>query len=159
MPNQKNACLLFVGLICGLFVWVDLASAQQSDDISQVRAATHNFFEASARKDLDALLNLWSPKAPELAAFTVGVRKTFSDVGNIELRSVEIHRVTAEAANSIVRVTVEMNATELKSGKPATGFGRRNHTLRFVKEDGRWKLWQYGASEEEFALALFVCKN
>jgi CHAT domain-containing protein/Tfp pilus assembly protein PilF len=163
MSNQKYGPQLVVALIFALghslVASANLANAQSADDVSLVRNATRNFFEASQRKDVDGLLSLWSAKAPELTAFTEAVKKSFAEVGNIELQSLEIHRVTVEGAQSIVRLTVEMQANDLKSGKPAAGFGRGNRTLRFAKEDGRWKLWQYRASEEELALALLSAKT
>ena len=159
MPNQKYRRQFVVVLLVGLFVCSELASAQQSDDNAVVSNLTRSFFEASQRKDLDGVLNLWSAKSPDLPVFTTTMRKSFSEIGNIELKSFEISRITIEGAQSIVRVSVEMNATELKSGKAAPDFGRKNRTLRFVKEDGRWKVWQYVASEEEFARALMSAKT
>jgi len=82
----------------------------------------------------------------------------FAEVGSIELKSLEIRRVTEDGTQLIVRVIVEMNAADLKSAKPSSDFGRRNRTLRFVKEDGGWKLWQNVASEAEFARALLAGK-
>jgi CHAT domain-containing protein/uncharacterized protein HemY len=158
MPKLKYRLQSIVVLAIGLFVCSNLASAQQSDDIV-VSNLTRSFFEATQRKDIDGLLKLWSAKAPDLQGFTAATRKTFSDVGSIELKSLEIRRITVEGAQSNVRVTVEMNATELKSGKPAPDFGRRNRTLHFVKEDGQWKLWQYASTEEEFAHTLLAAKT
>jgi CHAT domain-containing protein/Tfp pilus assembly protein PilF len=150
--------LIYTLALC-LIAGANLAKAQSPDDTSLVNTATRNFLEAYQRKDVDGLLSLWSAKSPDLPAFTAAVKQTFLDVASIELKGVEIRRVTFEGAESIVRVTVEMQATELKSGKPATGFGRMNRTLRFVKEDGRWKLWQYKTSEERLALNLLSAKT
>ena len=159
MRNRENTYLLVLLLMVGLVVCATPSQAQQLDDTSQLRDTTRNFFEASQRKDIDALVMLWSSKSPELEAFTALMRQTFSAVGNVELKSFEIRRVTVEPTESIVRVAVELNATDLKSGQPATSFGRMNRTLRFVKEDGRWKVWRYKTSEEEFARALLSAKT
>src|SRR5829696_5645473 len=114
----------------------NLANAQSPDDKSQVNTATRNFLEAYQRKDLDGLVGMWSAKSPDLQGFTTAVKQTFSDVGNIELRDVLLRSVTVDGAHTIVRLTAEMQATDLKSGKPFTGSGRISRTLRFVKEDG-----------------------
>ena len=140
MAHSRYRHWLVVVIAVGLLACSELASAQQSDDVAVVTNLTRRFFEATQRKDIDVVLNLWSAKAPDLPAFTEAMRKMFAEVGSIELKSLEIRRVTEDGTQLIVRVIVEMNAADLKSAKPASDFGRRNRTLRFVKEDGRWKL-------------------
>lgn len=53
-----------------------------------------------------------------------------------------------------VRLAVEVNAIDAKTGKEAQGFGKLNRTLHMVKESGEWKIWQNLSSEEELAAAL-----
>lgn len=159
MSNSKYFHRLVVVIVVGLLTCSDLASAQQLDDISVLRDLTRSFFEASQRKDIDVVVNLWSAKAPDLPVFTAALKKSFSEVGSIELKGLEIHQVTVADVQSIVKVTVEMQGTDLKSAKAHPDFGRRNRTLRFVKEDGQWKLWQFVASEQEFARTLLSAKT
>jgi CHAT domain-containing protein/Tfp pilus assembly protein PilF len=131
-----------------------LTHAQTPDDTALLRAATQTFFAAYQRKDVEGLLGLWSTKSPELPAFEAEVRQTFSLIGGIELKEVAFRRVSAEGAQAVVRVAIEMHAAEVKTGRPAAGLGKSHRTLRFVKEDGRWKLWAYAESEVELAQAL-----
>jgi tetratricopeptide (TPR) repeat protein len=119
-----------------------------------LRDLARNFFETFQEKDLEKLVNLWSAKSPELATFTSSTKQRFAETGTIQLKNLDVRRVTVEGAESVVRVTVEMHATDLKSGQPATGFGQVNRSLRFVKEEGQWKLWRYGSTEEELASLL-----
>jgi tetratricopeptide (TPR) repeat protein len=145
------------GSILGAVVVLLLCSAvraQVSDETSVLRDLARNFFETFQEKDLEKLVNLWSAKSPELSTFTSSTKQRFAETGTIQLKDLDVRRVTVEGAESVVRVTVEMHATDLKSGQPATGFGQVNRSLRFVKEEGQWKLWRYGSTEEELASLL-----
>jgi CHAT domain-containing protein/uncharacterized protein HemY len=151
MRHRKNGSILvplLIVLLCSVI------RAQVSDDTSMLRDLTRNFFEATQGKDLEKLLNLWSAKSPELATFTKSMKQKFAEIGPVQLKNLEVRRVSVEGAESVVRVTVDLDATDLKTGKPAAGFGRVNRTLRFIKEEGRWKLWGYESTEEELALSL-----
>lgn len=152
MPNRQSYSVLVAVLV--LLLCADAVRAQASNDNSVLRDLTRNFFSALQEKDLEKLLDLWSAKSPELATFTAGVKQQLAGVGAVQLKSLDIRRVTVEGAESVVRVTVDMHATDLKSGQPATGFGRVNRTLRFIQEEGRWKLWRDGSTEEELASLL-----
>ncbi len=157
MQYRKSSSILVT--VLGLLLCCPSVRAQASDDTSVLRDLTRTFFEASQEKNIDKLLTLWSPKAPELATFTATMKTKFAEAGPIELASLEIRRVTVEGEQAVVRVTVDMRATDIKSGKPAAGFGRGNRTLRFVREEGRWKLWRYGSTEEELASSLMAAKT
>ena len=163
MPDRKYGPRLLTftfTLAALLFVaGLNLANAQTPDDGSLVRTAVRNFLEAYQRKDADALTGLWSAKSPDLPAFTATVKQTFSEVGNIELKDVLLRSLIVEGGHTIVRVTAEMHATDLKSGKPFTGSGRISRTFRFVKEDGQFKLWQYEVSGEKLALDMLSAKT
>lgn len=162
MSGRKHVPQLFaltLMLALSFVAGLNLANAQSPDDTTPVKNATRNFLEAYQRKDVDGLLKMWSAKSPDLPAFTAAVKQTFSEVGTIELKNVALRSVTIEGEQSIVRVSAELQATELKSGKPATGSGRINRTLKFVKEDGQLKLWAYEASEEKLARDLMAAKT
>ena len=158
MSNKKCSRLLLVGLIVG-HVLALTAVAQRQEDEVLVREAARKFFEATQRKDLETLRNLWSEKSPDLPVFMARVQQVFASVGDIELRNLAIQRVTLEGTKADLRVTLEMQANEIKSGKPVAGSGRLNRTLIFVKEDGRWRVWQNESSELALALALLSAKT
>src|SRR5262249_17317292 len=145
MSYHKNSLALILALMFGFIFCSDVSFAQTVDETSLVRDVATSFFAAYQRKDVDGLIALWSPKAPELATFTTDIRKTFSSAGGTEMKSFEIRRITVEGTSAVVKARVELQATELK---PA------NRTLRLTKEDGRWKVWQYEPSERELATKL-----
>ena len=152
MVHRKSCSILVVVLV--FLVCSPVVKAQAPDDDSVLRELTRNFFEGFQEKNVEKVVSLWSAKSPELANFTAELKKLFARVDAIQLKSLEVRRVTVQSAESEVRVTVDSQSTELKTGQPAAGFGRANRTLRFMKEEGRWKLWKYTSTEDELAAAL-----
>ncbi len=158
MLNKKCLRLLLVGLIVGHVLSLT-AVAQPNEDEVLVREATRRFFEATQRKDLETLRKMWSEKAPQLPVYIARVQQVFASVGEVELKNLEIKRVTIEGTKAVLKVALEMQSKDAKSGKPTAGSGRSNHTLVFVKEDGQWRLWQNEPSELALALALLSAKT
>ena len=150
--------LILVLVFCFVFC-SHVVLAQTPDDTALVRSVASSFLDAYQRKDVDGLIALWSSKAPERDAFIADFRQTISSIGNIEMKSVEIRRVTVEGTSATLRIRLDMQATDVKSGKPATGFGLQNRTLRLIKEDGQWKVSQYEASERELVTKLLSAKT
>jgi CHAT domain-containing protein/Tfp pilus assembly protein PilF/ketosteroid isomerase-like protein len=133
--------------------------AQTPDDAAQVRSVARSFLDAYQRKDVDALIALWSSNTAERETFIADFRQTISLIGSIEMKNVEIRRLSVEGTSAILRIRLDIQATDLKSGQPAAGFGPQNRTLRLTKEDGQWKVSQYEASERELAAKLLSAKT
>ena len=142
MTYYKNA----LPLILSLVLCSSAGVAQTADETNLASSMATDFFEAYQRKDVDGLVALWSTKAPELATFTADVRQAFA--GGAEMKRYEIRRITVDGTSALVRVKIELKATESK-----------NQTLRLAKEDGRWKVWQYEPSERELATNLLSAKT
>ena len=159
MSYYKHAHRLILVLVFGFVFCSNAGLAQAPDDRALVRSVAKSFVEAYQRKDVDGLIALWSSKGAERDTFIADFRKTVSLAGSIEMKSFEIRRASVEGTSAIVRIRVDMQATDLKSGKPATGFGPQNRTLRLVKEDGQWKVSQYEASERELVAKLLSAKT
>ena len=154
MVHRKSGSILIAVLV--FLVCSPANKAQAPDDDSVLRDLTRNFFEAVQGKDLEKVAGMWSPKSPEVATFTADLKKKFAEVRDIHLKSLDVRRVTVEGIESVVRVTVDSQAMDLKTGQSATGFGRVNRTLRFMKEEGQWKLWSYGSTEDQLAASLLA---
>jgi CHAT domain-containing protein/Tfp pilus assembly protein PilF/ketosteroid isomerase-like protein len=148
MWNYKDAPALILALVFVLQFCTNVTLAQSPDEESSVRSVVTSFFAAYQKKDVDGLTALWSPKAPELAAFTTDVKKTFSEAGGAEVKNFEIRRLAVEGTAATVRMKVE-----------STSGQALNRTLRLVKEDGQWKVWQYEPSERELATKLVAAKT
>jgi ketosteroid isomerase-like protein len=159
MWKYKSAQTLILPLVFVLVLafCANAGIAQTTDETSLVRSVATSFFEAYQRKDADGLIALWSTKAPDLTSFTTDVRQKATIAGDSEMKSFEIRRVTVDGASAIVRVKVELQPKESTSG--TNGPAQLNRTLHLVKEDGRWKVWQYEPSERELATNLIAAKT
>jgi CHAT domain-containing protein/tetratricopeptide (TPR) repeat protein len=131
----------------------------QVDDMAAIRKVVEQFFAAYAKEDLEGLMSLWSERSSDLSAVKQNLTKTFNDHRNIEVKNLDISKVTIEAGEAKVRLNAEVTALDAKSGKPAEDFGRENRTLRLIKERGDWKVLQYAVSEEELAAAIMAAKT
>jgi CHAT domain-containing protein/Tfp pilus assembly protein PilF len=157
--HHKPTLRLILALVFGFVFCSNAALAQTPDDTALVRSVARTFVEAYQRKDVDGLGKLWSSKTAERETFIADFRQAVSLVGSIETKSLELRRANVEGTSGIVRIRIDMQATDLKSGQPATGFGLQNRTLRLIKEDGQWKVSQYEVSERELATKLLSAKT
>ena len=159
MSYYKHTQRLILVLVFGFVFCANAGLAQTPDDKALVRSVARSFLEAYQRKDVDGLIALWSSNVAERETFIADFRQAVSLVGSIEMKNVEIRRASVEGTSAILRIRIDMQATDLKSGQPATGFGPQNRTLRLIKEDGQWKVSQYEASERELAAKLLSAKT
>src|SRR5262245_30955457 len=88
-------------------------------DEAALRALAQEFYAAYAKKDLDGFLRLWSAKSPEIASRRQAMQKLFADHEKIEVKDMVIRKMPVEGAKAKLRVEVEINAIEAKTGKPA----------------------------------------
>src|SRR5215213_7118382 len=117
------------------------------------------FYAAYTKKDLDGFMSLWSAKSPDFTARRQSMRELFSTHDHFRLEGLTVGKVTFEAEKASVRARLVMNAFELKTGRPASGFGKWTRNLYFVREDGGWKVWREVAAEEDLASALAAAET
>src|SRR4030095_16409058 len=113
--------------------------ASQSSAETEARALVEKYFAFYAAKDLDGLMSLWSKQSPDLESHKQETQKLFAGYEKIGVKSLAVLRVTIAGEKARLRVNVEINAVEAKTGKPAAGFGLRKQVMEFVKEDGGWR--------------------
>lgn len=106
-------------------------------DEAELRALAQEFYAAYAKKDLDGFLRLWSAKSPELDSRRTATQKLFADHEKIELKSLTVRKVTIDGEKAKLRVNVELNAVETKTGKPAAGLAQMQQRLECVREEGK----------------------
>ena len=116
-------------------------------------------FVAYAREDLEGYLKLWSAKSPDRDARRKALQDLFAANEKIEVKSVAIRNLKEESEKASLRVSVEITAFDVKTGKPAQGFGKMNRALDFVREQGQWKIWKEASAEENLAVALVAAKT
>ena len=131
----------------------------QTDDTAAVRKVVEQFFSSYAKEDIEGLMSLWGQDSTELTASKESLQKTFTDFKNIEVKNVDIRKVTIEANEATVRLQVELSALNAQTGKPADNLKKENRILRLVKQRGDWKVSQYVLSETELAVAMLAAKT
>ncbi|HEX7330147.1 MAG TPA: CHAT domain-containing protein [Pyrinomonadaceae bacterium] len=144
---------LLVVLLSGFSV------SAKTDDTAAIRKVVEQFFAAYAKEDLDGLVSLWSQDSPELTATKEGFQKSFTDLKNIEIKNLDIRKVTIEADKATVRVQFDFSALNAETGKSADSVRKENRVFRLVNQQGAWKVSQYYPTENELALAMLAAKT
>ncbi|MCI0339054.1 MAG: CHAT domain-containing protein, partial [Acidobacteria bacterium] len=129
-------------------------AAQHSADEAALRALAEAFFRAWAAKDLDGFLRIWSAKSPTLESHKQAMQKLFVNNEKIEVKNLMVYKVTVDGEKARLRVDVEINAVEAKTGNPASGFGSRKLVIDCVKENGSWRVWHEESAFVILARAL-----
>ncbi|HEU0185684.1 MAG TPA: tetratricopeptide repeat protein, partial [Blastocatellia bacterium] len=131
-----------------------IPDSHQSPAESAARAVVEKYFALYAAKDLDGMMILWSQQSPDLESRKQAMRKLFTDYDKIEVKSLVIRIVTIEGEKAKLRVDIEVNGVETKTGKPAAGFGLSKQVMECVKENGGWRVWREESAFDNLAAAL-----
>jgi CHAT domain-containing protein len=140
--------------LCLLFSATVAESKFQSGDEPQIRALVERYFAAYAKKDLDAISQLWSDKSPDLGQTKTRLKEFYSIYNQIETQNWRFRQLKIQVDHATALVTLEVAAVEAKTNKPALGLGKRSQNISFVKEAGEWRIWQDALAEEELARRL-----
>ena len=158
MPRAASRLSLFmVAAIC--LQPLGLAQNASPAEETALRGVVEEFFDAYAKEDLERFIGLWSAKSSELESRRKAMQEVFTAADKIEVKALTISKVKVESEKASMRVAIEMTALDVKSSKPAPGFGKMNRALQFVKENGMWKVWREAAAEEELAAALVAATS
>jgi CHAT domain-containing protein/Tfp pilus assembly protein PilF len=143
--------------VCFL-ICLTLSAFVQKDDQTAIQGQINRFLEAYQRGDAKAVMSLWSEKSPDFAAARREVEQIFAN-HKIEVSGLNFGKSSIEADKARLQFTIDMQALNTQTGKPADGFGRMNRTMWLVKEIEGWKIWKYTASEEELAADLIALQT
>src|SRR5689334_17270050 len=150
MWNYKEPPAMILVVLFLFFFCTNVTLAQSTDDANLIRSLVTNFSAAYDHKDVDGLTALWSSKSPDKEAFIEEVRKSFAVSGSPAVKRVAITDLIVEGASATVKLRIDLQTPEEK---------RLNRTLRLVKEDGTWTVWQYEPTERELATKLLSAKT
>jgi CHAT domain-containing protein/Tfp pilus assembly protein PilF len=131
----------------------------QASDEAALRGLIEEFYAAYAKEDIEGLARLWSPRSPDLAARRKALEKLFADHDNIEVKSLSTRRAKVTGEQASIRAELDTSAIDKKSGKPASGFAKTVRSFSFVKEEGKWKIWQEKSAADEVASLLASAKT
>jgi CHAT domain-containing protein/tetratricopeptide (TPR) repeat protein len=154
---RPATCLIAVSLFALLTVATPIQTLAQDDEQARIRVLVQQFFAAYSKEDIEGLMSLWSDKS-DLKASRETFLTTFQDLQNINVKSLDISKITIGSDEAKVLLKVELSAVDAKTGKPAELFIKenRNRTLYLSRQQQRWKVRQYIATEEELADALIA---
>src|SRR5260370_40820000 len=117
-----------------------VAGQEHLPDEALLRAAVSRYFDFFAKRDLDDLLKQWSAKAPDLEARRKELQQAFAANDHVEVRNLTIRKLTLKGDKASAQVAIEITASDVKTRRPSTTFGKMNRAMEFVKESGTWKL-------------------
>jgi CHAT domain-containing protein len=126
----------------------------EPEKVAGLRAFVDEYYAAYSKKDIEAVMALWSSQSPDLAARRESFQKFFAANDKITVSNVEIKDAKFENSKVRFRVTLEMSATDIKSGKPASDLGKITRDFACVKEQQAWRLFAESDAVEELASAL-----
>jgi hypothetical protein len=126
---------------------------------SALRAVAEKYFALYTAKDLDGLMALWSATSPELEGRKKSTLELFASSEKISRKSFAVRRVSVVGDKARVRVEVDLQVIEAKTGKEKAGYGKLLRTLECVREASGWKVVKEVATYDELADILLSAKT
>lgn len=136
-------------------------SAQTADEVA-IQKLLLDGYRAYAKRDATALFGLFSERSPYLPGFKLYFQQEFIRNEKTKIESMKVNllrKIEFENDRATARVYTEIRAIYTDTGRPAEGFGDTDHTLRLVKEDGVWKVWQFVDTAEGLTADLLAAKT
>ncbi|HXD32561.1 MAG TPA: CHAT domain-containing protein [Pyrinomonadaceae bacterium] len=156
--SQPKRSLIALFVLSCLLIWLPVNARAQNDDQAAVRRVVEQLFAALQREDLAGVMALWSEKSPDLNANRESMQQTFANYRSVEVKSLNLNKITIEADTAIVQLIAELNVLKEQAGASATSLQARR-TIQMTRENGTWKVWRYTTAEEELAAALTATKT
>src|SRR6266849_3704170 len=158
-----RSLILFLSVavaIFGLDKSTSLVAGQEpSPDEALLRAVVSRYFDLFAKRDLDDLLKQWSANAADLEARRKELQQAFAANDRFEVRNLTIRKLSLEGDKASAQVAIEITASDVKTRRPSTTFGKMNRAMEFVKESGAWKIAHEASAEEDLAASLAAAPN
>src|SRR5260370_32890191 len=155
---RLRALLLFLSVAVAIFSLDKsrsfAAGQEASPDEAQLRAVVSRYFALFAKRDLDDLLKQWSARAPDLEARRKELQQAFAANDRFEVRNLTIRKLTLEGDRASAQVAVEITASDVKTRRPSTTFGKMNRAMAFVNESGAWTIAHDASAEGEIAASV-----
>jgi len=126
-------------------------TAAMSTEEVALRVVVEKFFAAYGKKDLFSVMELWSEKSPNLAAYKQNLERQFT-AEDLSFGSPEISRVKVESGKASLRVTILLTSINLKSRQKSER--RLAQIFEFVMEGEEWKLWRNASAVKDLAEVL-----
>jgi CHAT domain-containing protein len=160
MPNKSRLLLTAVSIICLCLPTLaqQLSPGGASPDEVALRAVVVKYFEAYAKKDLDAMMALWSKDAPGVAARRDLLQRMFT-FEDYQFSEPAISRIRVEGGHASARALIERKVGRLRGATPVFVTSPVRSDLSFVKENGEWRFWSETPAVAMLANALAAAKT
>ena len=116
----------------------------------EFRAVLEQYYEAVARKDIEALERLWHSGGPARSQRNLLVLDF--ETRDVALRSLTLSQVAADAGGGRARMVADLTTTTRKTQQ--TRRERRVRDLTFLPEAGAWKIWNDASAGDRLAQRL-----
>jgi CHAT domain-containing protein len=127
-----------------------------SSQEAALRQLVERFFAAYGRKNLDALLPLWSQDSPNVAAHKQSLEQQFA-TEDFSFATPAISRIVVEGDKASLRTTVDLTAINLKSKKKREQ--RLVNNFELINAGGEWKVWRSAPAVNDLAEALIKARD
>jgi CHAT domain-containing protein/TolA-binding protein len=134
----------------------------QTADEAAIQKVILDGYRAYATRDAAALFALFSERSPYLPEFKLYFQQEFSRNEKTRIESMKVNllrNIEFAGEKATARVYAEIRAVYTDTGREAEGFGDTDRVLRFVKENGVWKVWQFVDTAEELIPDLLAAKT
>ncbi len=128
-----------------------------ADDAAELKAVVEKFFAAFAKKDLDGLMSLWDAKVRASDARRKHYQQMLTYYDHVRVENMTFSHWKIEGSQASVRLTYEMVSVVANTKQENKTIPIAN--LRFIKEDGVWKLSEWSNATDDLITALKVANT
>src|SRR5262249_10585225 len=161
MLNRMRLLLTFVSVICishyAFAQQLAPAGAPSPDEVA-LRMLVVKYYDAYAKKDLEAITALWGKDAPG-AAYRRDMLPRMFAIEDYRFSEPAISRIKVEGGRASARVFVEREAISLRGPSTSIRKSAVRSDLLFVRENGEWKFWNETPAVSGLANALAAAKT
>jgi CHAT domain-containing protein/uncharacterized protein YchJ len=126
-------------------------------DEAALRVLVVKYYNAYAKKDLDALASLWGKDSP--AASRREMLQRMFAVEEYKFSELTITRVKIEGGAATARVAVERETTSVRGAAQSVRKSAIRADFSFVRENGEWKFWSEAPAVLGLTTALASAKS
>jgi CHAT domain-containing protein/Tfp pilus assembly protein PilF len=130
--------------------------AADPGDETALRAVVEQFLAAYQKKDLDALMSLWSSGSPQSESQRAYLQQYFQGHDRIRIEKVAVSRIEVAGDRATLRVSYDRYAIHPATGEPCDDPPHQVRNLVFIREAGAWKVGRNTSAVQDFAGALLA---
>jgi tetratricopeptide (TPR) repeat protein len=123
-----------------------------------LRALVVKYYDAYAKKDLDAVMALWNKDAPGVVSRRDQLQRMFA-IEDYRFSEPAISRIKVEGGRASARVVIERNVTRRRGSSTSIIKSTVQSDLSFVRENGEWRFWNETPAVAGLANALTAAKT